>query len=1124
MKKGRKGKIAAFTAAAGVILAGLFHAGQTAYGAVFDEGQAVSYGTYAASHTIEDSTLFIGTYLIHSQALTEELYEKALDSASESNQTNVYYKSELAGGAWFDITSASGIVDITSQGTIVEESELSGLWVTYYTGSDGVTKKARDDSAVNIFDNPDPYDLYHLPELEPLKIQYDNVYSSESEGVERFFYRHLQAFFRLNLRNDVTNACDEQLKGLQACYQALMEADKKELAEIVSRLMGKIDARRRAEIFWQLSGMENNLLTNLQQICSGAYETVFDESEAVSYEEYVASHRIAPSTLLVGANLIHTEALTEESYRVAAASASLSGQKNVYYKLNLAELPKLLNLSELLKTSEQLAKLKELKALEEKEDALQPGETLSPEEQQKLGNLKTWRQELQDAGEFDKLEELAGKNLSEQLMQQERSELLGLFQKLKISDLSQLKDLKGEVWFDISGTSNPVDVKDSSKLADIILDGTPVEESKLSDLWVMHTTNSNEVSRTAKDGEIIDLYDLLNPYYEEELYDNDQFVTNADVIDALGSSIQNCQDSYITYSGNMLEESEEVLKGAEYEKSMEVINSASGGYSSQVEALLEELNGLYHIEDDIVADADSELALLNGGLIDKADIRYQSALSAGAGSAYQAAVASGVSLAAREQALEDQKTDVNAVRSELQYLIQAKTKRQTDSEASDYVYEKIDAASGLSGAIAGDDFQSKAQESVDGYLLWLQNLARSIADGGTSGDEMQQLEARKEELLMRKAEALDENDLGAAKKYDAMIAAVDNEINLLEQELNAVLSSGASAADKARAAAQAGRSTTLNNINQMKNAALQAIADGNVSGNEGLDNYISALAALGAQSALQEIRDKAQDSDRSSLLKTLDQAIADSKESSLHSAYGSTGGAAGAGGGTGMGGAGSGVGAGGGTGAGTGGSGGSRPGTGSGTGSGSAALAAAELETLIQDTFGGDFASLSNADQASAIAGLNRLGQAGNGQAGNRQAGDMARAYLNRGLQAGNPYLYLKLKGESAVYAPLKLIGDTTNYRYVYSDSKQEVTLTRKTDIYRFTVADDQVYFRDGTGKSLSATVKTQDVPYLSGTDTKELFGCTAEYIDNTDYGVLLSPKMEKGAEGFVLAAQEGEE
>lgn len=70
---------------------------QTALGKIFDESQAVPYETFRASHTVEDATLFIGTYLIHVRGLTDELYEKAQESASDSNQMNVYYKSELAG-------------------------------------------------------------------------------------------------------------------------------------------------------------------------------------------------------------------------------------------------------------------------------------------------------------------------------------------------------------------------------------------------------------------------------------------------------------------------------------------------------------------------------------------------------------------------------------------------------------------------------------------------------------------------------------------------------------------------------------------------------------------------------------------------------------------------------------------------------------------------------------------------------------------------------------------------------------------------------------------------------------------------------------------------------------------
>ncbi len=70
--------------------------------AVFDERKAMKFSVYSQRNVIEDSVIFMGTYIIHKDALTDELYEKAEESASESGQDIRYYKSELAGGSWFD--------------------------------------------------------------------------------------------------------------------------------------------------------------------------------------------------------------------------------------------------------------------------------------------------------------------------------------------------------------------------------------------------------------------------------------------------------------------------------------------------------------------------------------------------------------------------------------------------------------------------------------------------------------------------------------------------------------------------------------------------------------------------------------------------------------------------------------------------------------------------------------------------------------------------------------------------------------------------------------------------------------------------------------------------------------
>ncbi len=945
MRAGRKTKVGT------MIFSSCFLAGVLCYqmsrGAIFDESKAVTYEQYASSHVIEDSVLFIGTYLIHSQSLTDELYEKAMESATDSNQMNVYYKSELAGGAWFDITDAAGLSDISDQGIMAEAQELAPLWVTCYTGADGITKDARSDEAVNIFDTPDPYDLYNLPELEPIRLQYDNQFSSDSTGVDQYYYDTLREFFQLELKNDVTDLCDLQLAGLQNCYESLQASDNKALAEIISKLMSRIDGRRRAELFSILSEVADNELMKLKNHCSG------------------------------------------EGYKS--------------------------------------------------------------------------------------------------------------------------KDYRGE-----------------------------------------------------------------------------QFVENMDVSDAVGIALQSCQESYIEYSGRMLEQGETVLKNVEYAKSMQVVEIASNGWSGQIEGMLLELQALYHIQDDVIADTDRELSLLEGELLGAAENKYRQLISAGAGGAYQAAVANGVSQAARNQVLDDQKSVVNGAKSEFQYLIQAKVKRQSAVDGAAYTYQRIEQAEGFYGLVAEDDFRGKAQETIDDHILWLQSLAKSISDEDESlQSELQKLESRKEELLAQQADALDDNNLSEAKRYEALIAQADQEIAAKEQELNAVLASASStSAQKAQAANQAGDRTVLNNMNQMKNDALSMIADGNADGNANFSNMLDGLASLGAESALAEIKDKLESSGSTRLLKDVDKAMEDSRESSLHDLYGGSGnedgivqpGADGTGNGAGTGQTGTGdgtgqsgedgiktgdgmdqtgadgMGSGDGTGqpgadgmesgAGTGqpgkdetgsGDGTGQPGTdgaGSGDGTGgngigtsqpgadnpAAGMSEADIRSILETVLGSSFDDANDKNKAEATAAMNRLGQSGS-----RAAANLARIFLSQCVKEDNPYIFLKLRGESAEHIPLRSIGICGGYRYVYSDSQKEVTLTKKSRVYRFSVYGDKVAVQGGKEEQLTSPVKVQSLPYLAEADASSYFRCQAEYIDTTDYGVVLNEEMQKRVEELLSAFQEGD-
>ena len=407
--------------------------------AVFDETKAVPYSTFAASHHIEDSVLFIGTYLIHSQALTDELYEKAVESASQSGQSNVYYKSELASGTWYDITDASGIEDISDKGIMVDESELANLWVTSYTGANGITQDALSNSTMSIFDTPDPYNLYELPELEAIRIQYDNSFSKDSTGIDLYYYDVLTEFFALNLKTDRTNAYDQSMTGLQNCYVQLRNQKKEELAEVVHKLMSKIDSARRAEVFFRLSQIENNELEKLQGKFSGsAYEDV------------------------------------------------------------------------------------------------------------------------------------------------------------------------------------------------------------------------------------------------SENYEKD-FVENMNVSDAIGTALQSCQESFISYSGNILSEGESILAKKEYELSTQVISNANTGNNEELEERILQLSNLYHVQEDIIVNIEGEITLLDE-LISNAEGTYRKLLHAGAGLKYSNAVSSGSGLATREKILEEQQMEADVVKNELRFFVEAKTKRKLEKK------------------------------------------------------------------------------------------------------------------------------------------------------------------------------------------------------------------------------------------------------------------------------------------------------------------------------------------------------------------------------------------------------------------------------------------------------------
>ena len=823
MKKGKKKRLRIFAgvlAALLGIMGGLEYSQINAY-AVLDESTAVKYSTFSLTNTVENGTLFIGTYLIHMTAMTDELYEKAQESAEDSGQYNIYYKSELANGEWFDISSAEGLADITDAAEPVETAELDDLWVTFYVGADGIAHSAKNSEAVCIFDQPSPYDLYRLPELEALRNQYDNTYTSETEGADRYFYDQLKDFFELNLRNAVTDECDRQINLLQGVYNGLQQQEKSEQAEILYTLMGKIDAKRRAEVFYQLMEAEDSRLNQLQSLLGGSA-------------------------------------------------------------------------------------------------------------------------------------------------------------------------------------------------------------------------------------------------YHKENYNDEQFMASADLSDAVGTAMENCESSYITHSGNQISNDGTVLGETEYTLCMSILEKVAGGNTDLDEALLK-LKNLYSIKDSMIKDKDGELTLLEQELIPEAEERLKSAFSSGAGQEYNAAVSQGKSKEACDKLLELQKTEQDKISNEYRFLLEAKAERMGSQEAVDYLFSKIEEIGNCYSNISDDAYAENAQLGVDACLLELQQLAQGVIDGDSSmRSTLSGLESDKENTQTLRDAALDKNDLGLAKKYDAMLDAIDVEIAAEEQRLAAQLNSS-SAVDRAKAMTQLGDKTRTANAAKIQNNAKKKLAEGDMSG---IVEAVDALAALGEEDALKD------------LMSSIGTDASDDVRNALSSALQQV------------------------------------QGSGNSTESGNAAdgfgLTGDELLALLESALGDSFDNMNDKDQAAVLGALGLFGAEGSSEAATL-AGTLAVDCMRN----GNKSLFVRYSGSGAEkYISAQTIGRVTDFRYIYSASRRDAVLSGSGRTYRYSVGSSEVRLTDGTIEQMSSeTVLQGNVAYIPEEAGSKYFGCSVIYIEGTEYAVCVTEGMEATVE-----------
>lgn len=260
---------------------------------------------------IENSTLIIGTHLIHISALNDEIYDVAIKTAQVSGQTEMYYKSELSNGDWYMISDALELSDIISSEKKVDSSVIHDLYVRFHTRSEGITYDLLKNTAVCIFDTTDPYELLELSEMDAVKTQMDNLQQKENKSAAD--EKNLSNLVSLSKNSEKLRERNEGTdKTLASLNEFYIKNSQKPEADTLMEVMKQVDSSRRADVLQELS--EKLLPDLLDQVQLGS-----DEGTDGLYVDYDLTAAVGTALEEVENSLIEykSTALHEGEYSVS---------------------------------------------------------------------------------------------------------------------------------------------------------------------------------------------------------------------------------------------------------------------------------------------------------------------------------------------------------------------------------------------------------------------------------------------------------------------------------------------------------------------------------------------------------------------------------------------------------------------------------------------------------------------------------------------------------------------------------------------------------------------------------------------------------------------------------------
>lgn len=846
----------------GLILVLIGVIGGYAIAAEDNEVELVPPSVTVKDEDIENATLAIGSHLIYIGSMTDELYEIASDSASKFSQQEIYYKSELSGGTWYEISAATSIADISTSGTPISKSVIESLRFTHHTKSDGHTYDLVTEESVSMFDISDPYDIDAMEELRPVVVQYQMLKDkSKKNNIDKVNIAYLERFFSRDLKsietieqteekfpNDIKierepnkkiKELDKGLASLQKYYDSLdpngSDMDKR---DITASVMAKMDASRRlialTKLYDLLTELENDIMESQSKANGDDASVDVDLSEAI------------------------IEALDNVQASILKLTAKASSD---------------------------------------------------------------------------------GSSIIEE------------------------------------------------------------EESKL----------INQIIEAAK----------------PEISDDDSEEENPD------------DDSYFDRAA--------------------------------CDALIEKIADLYNIRDNVTENEERELAYLNDTLIPAAEKAFKDALLSGVSSEYKEAKASGASESELNQLLQDMKSRNNAIRTELQFLINSKAGRLGNEEAQSFLMEKMDELNALRKSVPADDAEAVGNECVDQLKQWLKKTLAEVVNSSSDGSEMARLQSEKDKLIEKQQTALDNNNMSEFNRLQALIDAKDQDIQKLEQELTDIITSGdASDSEKTVAAAGLGSGTAASTALSIADSLVNDIQSGDF---DGLENGLDSLEALldsnsGVVTAsLQNIKDALDGATSGELSKEEKEMFSDRLEDLIEEGTEK---------------------------------------------SNQNGLNVSEIEKTIEDVFGGPFISLTDDEKMVVTVAVEKYGEIQN----NRKVKELAGSYADNMLNSDAPGAYKKLSTRVDEYVSTRALARVIGYRYVFDDAHTEVTLQRRKDFYTFTAnsvraltpEDDQI---------MSNKAEYQGDLYIPADYVFDTFEFEAEYVDKTSVALIYNEQQRKAIDEF---------